>query len=95
MTDCRILLKGGTLLLHDDQDHVHWQKLDLLILGNTIATISENIKVESDVQVIDCGGKLISPGFIDTHQHVWQAAFKGIHCDENLVQYFASGMMKL
>ena len=92
MAASKILLKGGILLLHDDQDHVHWQKGDLLISGNTIDAIAEDIKVESDVEVIDCGGKLVSPGFIDTHQHVWQAASKGTHCDENMVQYFASGM---
>ncbi|KAL1640875.1 hypothetical protein SLS58_006490 [Diplodia intermedia] len=40
-----ILLKGGTLLIHDDDDHVVPTKADL-IAGNTISCIAPNIPKE-------------------------------------------------
>lgn len=44
-------------------------KCDLLIEGDRIKEISESIEVEAD-KVIDCEGKLVTPGFIDVHIHL-------------------------
>jgi cytosine/adenosine deaminase-related metal-dependent hydrolase len=86
-----ILLQGGTLLIHGDDDHVESVKTDLLIEGNTIAKIEADIKPSTGTQVVDCTDKIISPGFIDTHHHVWQTLQKGRHANELLLDYMASG----
>jgi cytosine/adenosine deaminase-related metal-dependent hydrolase len=86
-----ILLQGGTLLIHDEDDHVESIKADLLIEGNVIAKAEADIKPSAGTQIIDCTDKIISPGFIDTHHHVWQTLQKGRHANELLLDYMPSG----
>jgi len=88
-----LLLQGGTLLLHDENDHVIPTISDLLIEGNKIVKIESNIKVAGDVRLIDCRGKIVSPGFIDTHRHMWQTQLKGRHANETLFEYLPTGNM--
>lgn len=87
-----ILLKGGTILVHNIQDDVipHLDT-DLLIIGNRIAKIGKSLPAPSGAKVIDCIGKIISPGFIDTHHHLWQTQLKSRHEDQTLFEYCYSG----
>lgn len=86
-----ILLKSGTLLIHSDEDHgVNPIISDLLIHGNLIERIAQNISAEKGTVVIDCTDKIISPGFIDTHRHMWHTQMKG-YADSMLLQYITEG----
>ena len=87
-----MLLKGGTVLTHEAKDHVLPVKADLLIEGNYITKIEENIEAPTGCEVIDCTDKILSPGFIDTHHHVWQTLLKGRHANHLLLDYFPSGI---
>lgn len=58
-----ILLKGGTVVAHQGSKNV-----DVRIKEDTIAEMGENLEPK-DSQVIDVTGKLLFPGFIDTHTH--------------------------
>ncbi|KFY34467.1 hypothetical protein V494_06751 [Pseudogymnoascus sp. VKM F-4513 (FW-928)] len=90
-----ILLQGGTVLYHDDEDQVSALKdTDVLITGNLITKVAKGIEVPADATVIDCKGKIVSPGFIDTHHHVWQTQLKGRHMDEQLLDYLVAGNMQ-
>lgn len=64
----QILLKGGTALIHDDKENVQAIKTSILIEGNKIARIGNELSAPQ-AQVIDCMDKIIGPGFIDTHHH--------------------------
>jgi cytosine/adenosine deaminase-related metal-dependent hydrolase len=90
-TNSSILLKSGALLIHDENKHVVPVISDLLVKGSTISKIDRSIEPDSDTKIIDCQGKLISPGFIDTHRHLYQTQFKGKHGNHSLVEYFPSG----
>jgi cytosine/adenosine deaminase-related metal-dependent hydrolase len=90
MAPC-LLLQGGTVLIHDDDDHVNSVKADVLIEENIISKIEWDIQPSPNTEVIDCTNKLISPGFIDTHHHVWQTLLKGGHANELLLDYYYSG----
>ena len=91
----RILLQRGTILQHNDNDTVDvLRDTDLLIEGSTIAKIGKNLENQPNDRVIDCSDKIISPGFIDTHHHVWQMQLKGRHSDDTLLDYHPKGNLQ-
>jgi len=64
-------------------------KIDSVVpIADTVG-IAPSILAEADV--VDAGGCLVLPGFIDTHRHNWQAPYRGIAADWTLDQY-VSGM---
>jgi cytosine/adenosine deaminase-related metal-dependent hydrolase len=86
-TNSRVLLKGGTLLIHEQNNHVRPTVSDLLVEGSTMARIGEDIAPGSDTRIIDCKAKIISPGFIDTHRYMYQTQLKGKHANHSLLEY--------
>jgi len=95
MEGLAILLRGGTVLYHLDDDHVTClEDTDVLIEGNIIKKVGKGLKIDDGVrvEVIECQGKIVSPGFVNTHHHLWQTQLKGRHADHNLLEYFPSGM---
>lgn len=91
MSTNSILLKNGTLLIHSHDGHVVNPIIsDLLIRGNLIERIAHNISAEKDTTVIDCTDKIVSPGFIDTHRHMWHTQAKGF-ADSMLFDYLVGG----
>jgi len=63
----------------------------VLVDGDRIAGLYEGAapnSLSNDTEVVDCTGKIISPGFIDTHRHGWQTAFKTIASNTSLAEYF-------
>jgi len=64
----KYLLKGGRVV--DPVSGLDGVR-DILVSGERIACISEHV-VAQDAEVIDCRGKLVLPGLIDTHAHVYE-----------------------
>ncbi|KAK7450925.1 amidohydrolase [Colletotrichum acutatum] len=88
----KILLKNGVLLIHGEDGRVNPERSNILIEGDTISEIGPNVRITGeDVKVLDCEGKIVSPGFISTHHHVWQTALKGRHVDHTLLEYLPRG----
>ena len=87
-----ILLSNGTVLVRGPDDHIIPQRADLLVKNNIIEAIAPNIKASEDTAVIDCTNKILSPGFIDTHHHVWQSLLKGRYGNDLVSDYMLSGM---
>jgi len=61
---------------------------DVLVIGETIAEVGTKLKVPDGTVEIDATGGLLTPGFIDTHRHMWQTALRGYGGDWALSQYF-------
>jgi len=88
------LLHSGTVLLHLQDDQVVVKRTDILIRDNYIVAIDDDIPKPEDItEVIDCSDKIISPGFIDTHRHLWQTQLKGRHSDDLLSDYITRGYL--
>lgn len=87
-----ILLKGGTLLSHDKRDHVNpLRQTDILIQADRIAKIGKGLVAPAGTELVDCTGKIISPGFVETHHHLWQTQLKGCHAEQSVFDYFVTG----
>lgn len=67
----KILLKGGHVI---DPANQRDGKFDVLVTGDKIAAIEADLghMTDASVTVINCGGKLVLPGLIDTHGHIYQ-----------------------
>jgi cytosine/adenosine deaminase-related metal-dependent hydrolase len=70
------------------------QNTDLLIEENLIKAIGCNLPVSDKTRVIDCTNNIISPGFIDTHHHLWQSQLKGRFNDDTFLEYMPKGKGK-
>lgn len=88
-----VLLKGGVVIVHEANDHATGVKADLLIVGGRIAQIGPDLALSPDAKVIDCTDKIVAPGFIDTHRHMYNTALRGRHGDNVLVDYLVQGML--
>lgn len=51
-------------------------RTDILIEGNTIIAVDDNI-VAADAEIVDGRHRLAMPGLIDTHRHLWMSLFRG------------------
>lgn len=92
---CRYLLKGG-ILLSMDASVGDFECADLLIEGERIAAIAPNIDLggSQDTQTIDASGRILMPGFIDTHHHQFQTALRSHLADGLLLSDGAEGSPK-
>jgi len=81
----RLLIRGGLVLL-GDPGAGRFEPADVLIEDGRIASAQRDLDVEAEE--LDATGRLVLPGFVDTHRHVWQTAMRGICADWTLLDYF-------
>lgn len=75
-----LLLKNGQLL---DPDRGARKSTDVGISGGKVAALEPDIPVSSAVRSMDLGGKLVLPGLVDLHTHVyWGATPLGVDPDK-------------
>ncbi len=63
-----LLIKGGTLI--DPARNLH-SKQDVAFCGGTVAALGADLPSEEAREVIDADGRLVTPGMIDLHVHVF------------------------
>ncbi|RGP81829.1 hypothetical protein FLONG3_26 [Fusarium longipes] len=91
----RILLKNGSVIVHDDHDRIQiLDNCDVLISNGVIEKVGQNISSVSDCEILDCTNKIISPGFVDTHHHLWQTQLKGYGVDNCWLEYFSDDLLQ-
>jgi cytosine/adenosine deaminase-related metal-dependent hydrolase len=81
----RILLRAGQVLSMDPGIGDLPQG-DVLIEDGTIAAVDREIG--ADAEVLDMTGRIVIPGFVDTHRHTWEAPIRGVAPDATLDDYF-------
>ncbi len=80
----RILIKNGCVLTFD-RDAGDFERADVLIEGSRIKEVGPELDTESEI--IDASDKIVMPGFVDTHRHMWQGALRNILPDGLLSDY--------
>lgn len=87
------IFRNATIITYDNKTESLQvlRNASMLIEGGRIAQIFETdlFKVPSHAEVIDATGKIISPGFINTHHHMWQTQLRSIAANTTLQEYFA------
>lgn len=79
----RVLIRGGAVLSMDDGVG-NFATGDVLIEGDKIAEVAARIDA-ADAQVIDAKGKIVMPGFIDTHHHQFETGLRSSLADAILI----------
>jgi 5-methylthioadenosine/S-adenosylhomocysteine deaminase len=86
----RVLLRGGVVVTADPLLGV-LPRGDVLIDGSAIADVAPAIEPPPgpDLEVFDVAGRLVIPGFVDTHRHTWQSIVRGFAANWTLGQYLS------
>jgi cytosine/adenosine deaminase-related metal-dependent hydrolase len=90
--ECKVL-KDGTVLTFDDATKAVkvLRRASILIRGDRIADIVENgdnLSIPDGAEVIDMLGRIVSPGFVNTHVHMWQSVYRTMGPNVVLARYF-------
>ena len=82
-----LLIKNISCMVCDSQEVKY--DIDLLVEGNIIIEIGKNIVYDVDHvnTVLDGQGKLVMPGLINAHTHLWQSFLKGRRDDLPLMPW--------
>ncbi|HEU4946319.1 MAG TPA: amidohydrolase family protein [Kribbella sp.] len=81
----RTLIRGGTVLTMDPAIG-DLPQADVLVEDDRIVAVEQDIG--ADATVIDAGGFIVIPGFVDSHRHTWEAAIRGCAPNATLDDYF-------
>ncbi len=83
----RTLIRGAAVLTLDPRLG-DFARADILVEGSRIVAMAPSIAAD-DAQMIDAGGMIALPGFVDSHRHTWQSLLRATAVDWTLAQYFA------
>ncbi len=72
---CAILLKNASVVSFDP---INIEVADIRIEAGKIAARSENLSIQEGDQVIDCANKLVFPGIVCAHTHLYSALARGM-----------------
>ena len=78
-TVCDLLLTNGSVITVDDERRVH-EPGAVAIRGDRILAVGTPTDLDGyrSARVIDCAGKAVLPGFVDTHTHMFQSLGRGL-----------------
>jgi Tol biopolymer transport system component len=82
------VLKNARLITMKDNEVI--ENGDILVVNNRIKAIGKTgtLTIPPGTKEIDCTGKTITPGFVDTHAHMWP--YFGLH--KNIVWMYAANL---
>jgi len=79
----RYVIKGGSVMSMDPKVG-DFAKADVLVEGKKIVAVGQNLGNKHDA-VIDATGRIVMPGFIDTHHHQFETALRSYLADGALI----------
>ncbi|GLK78930.1 chlorohydrolase family protein [Methylopila turkensis] len=90
----RTKIDAGWLVAHEKGRHVLIRDGELVFEGNRIVFVGRGFEGEID-RTIDAGGRLVCPGFIDTHVHSGHRASHRLISDAGRPMYFGQPFLEI
>ena len=85
-TDRTTVLQDGLVLLGDPRD-ADLRRADVLVEDGRIAAVDTALPVPAGARVIPARGRLVAPGFVDTHHHLWETALRGATAEWSVIDF--------
>jgi 5-methylthioadenosine/S-adenosylhomocysteine deaminase len=79
-----LIIKGATVITMDSRNHTF--EGDVFVEGGRIVGLGRHIAAQPD-EVIDARGRVLVPGFVQTHVHLCQTLFRGVADDLALIDW--------
>jgi 5-methylthioadenosine/S-adenosylhomocysteine deaminase len=89
-----LLLKDIGWLVTQDPERRVLKNTSTRIEGEVITEIGSNLSSQAD-QIIDCQGKIVLPGLVNTHTHLSMTMFRGYADDMKLQEWLESKIWPL
>ncbi|HKS39497.1 MAG TPA: amidohydrolase family protein, partial [Blastocatellia bacterium] len=79
-----LIIKGSTIITMDSRNHIF--EGDVMVEGGRITRLGQQITAQAD-EMIDARGRVLVPGFVQTHIHLCQTLFRGAADDLALIDW--------
>ena len=87
----RTLIRGGFVVTGDPQLG-DLPNGEVLIEDGRIVAVGSHLEA-GDAEILDATHRIVMPGFVDGHRHIWQGALRSVCADGSLYDYV--GTMRL
>src|SRR4051794_4408373 len=91
MTASRLLVSNIAWLIDFDPDPAApptvRRDLDLLIEHGRIAAVGPDLTAPEGTEILDASERIVLPGFVDAHRHLWLTALRALTTDSDLGAY--------
>jgi len=78
----RYVIRGGAVMTMDGGE---WPVADVVVEGKKIVAVGPNAGAGFGGDVIDATGRIVMPGFVDTHHHQFETALRSFLADGVLI----------
>ena len=75
MSHANLLIRGGYVLTMDPAGDIPGG--DVHVCDGVIKAVGRNLDVPQ-AEVLDAAGKIVAPGLVDTHWHLWNTLLRGM-----------------
>src|ERR1700733_7857698 len=75
VSHANLLIRGGYVLTMDPAGDIPGG--DVYLRDGVIREIGRNLDVPA-AEVLDAAGKIVAPGLVDTHWHMWNTLLRGM-----------------
>lgn len=81
----RTLIQNADWILTLDQAGTRYRNCDLLMEDRAIAAIGKGLSTRGVEEIVDGSGRIVTPGFVNTHHHTFQSLVRNIHIANGLL----------
>ncbi|MEV4011184.1 amidohydrolase family protein [Nonomuraea angiospora] len=89
-----ILIRNG-VVVDTEPEPVVLGQVDVRIEDGLIAEVGPGLPEVPGAEVIDATGRIVLPGFVDTHRHTWQAGIRAVATDITFDTYLRRVLTEL